>query len=78
MTSDHRRSERTVDDGIGFKARGKAKYTIVYTDENGRRRKKTGVTDKAVTERIAHDIENQGCLETARTDRPEGRSVCTP
>ena len=42
-----------------FKSKGSAKYTILYTDENGHRRKKTGATDKAVSERMAHDIENK-------------------
>jgi len=46
-----------------FKARGKARYTILYVDENGRRRKKAGVTDKAVSERIAHDLENKVALK---------------
>ncbi|MGO8900535.1 MAG: hypothetical protein ACLQU5_19635, partial [Isosphaeraceae bacterium] len=45
-----------------FKPRGKSKYVIFYTDENGRRRKKTGATDKAVTERIARDLENRVVL----------------
>jgi hypothetical protein len=35
---------------------------IFYTDENGRRRKKTGATDEAVSERIARDIENRVAL----------------
>ena len=42
-----------------FKPRGKSKYVIFYTDESGRRRKKTGATDKTVTERIARDLENR-------------------
>jgi hypothetical protein len=46
-----------------FKASPRAKkYTILYFDENGKRRKKTGATDKAVTERIARDIENRVLL----------------
>src|SRR5262249_25287113 len=45
-----------------FKPGGKSKYVIFYTDENGRRRKKTGATDKAVSERIARDIENRVAL----------------
>ena len=46
-----------------FKASPRAKkYTILYFDENGKRRKKTGATDKAVTERIARDIENRVAL----------------
>jgi integrase len=45
-----------------FKAKGAAKYTILYVDETGRRRKKAGATDKAVSERIARDIENKIAL----------------
>src|SRR4051812_41495925 len=45
-----------------FKPKGSTKYVIFYTDENGRRRKKTGATDKAVTQRIARDIENRVAL----------------
>jgi integrase len=45
-----------------FKPKGKSKYIILYTDENGRRRKKTGATDKSVTQRIARDIENRVAL----------------
>ena len=42
-----------------FKPAGKSKYVILYHDENGHRRKKTGATDKQVTERIARDLENR-------------------
>ncbi len=45
-----------------FKPNGSSKYVIEYTDETGRRRKKIGATDKAVTERIARDIENKVAL----------------
>src|SRR5262245_9233002 len=45
-----------------FKPKGKSRYVILYHDENGRRRKKIGVTDKAVSERIAHDLENKVAL----------------
>src|SRR5262245_47050655 len=45
-----------------FKPKRKTKYVIFYTDETGRRRKKTGASDKAVTERIARDIENRVAL----------------
>ena len=41
-----------------FKAKGAAKYTIFYTDENGKRRKKAGMTDKAMTQRLANKLEN--------------------
>jgi hypothetical protein len=44
-----------------FKPSGSSKYVIFYTDENGRR-KKTGATDKGVSERIARDIENRVAL----------------
>jgi integrase len=45
-----------------FKPTGAKKYVIIYVDETGRRRKKTGATDKAVSERIARDIENRVAL----------------
>jgi integrase len=45
-----------------FKSPGAKKWTILYFDENGVRRKKTGAPDKAVTERIAADIENRVAL----------------
>jgi hypothetical protein len=45
-----------------FKPTGKSKYAIFYTDETGRRRKKVGTADKAVSERIARDIENRVAL----------------
>jgi integrase len=45
-----------------FKPKGKTKYVILYMDDNGRRRKKIGATDKTVTQRIARDIENRVAL----------------
>jgi integrase len=45
-----------------FKPAGKTKYTILFFDANGRRRKKVGTTDKVVTERIARDLENKVAL----------------
>ena len=45
-----------------FKPKGKAKYVIMYVDATGRRRKKVGATDKAVTQRIANDLENRVAL----------------
>lgn len=45
-----------------FKPAGKSKYVIFYHDEDGKRHKKTGATDKQVTERIARDIENRMAL----------------
>ena len=42
-----------------FKAKGAKRYTILYFDENGQRRKKAGTTDKAVSERIARDLEKE-------------------
>jgi hypothetical protein len=49
-------------DGQHLQAEGKAKYVILYTDENGRRRKKAGATDKAVAQRIAAKLENDVAL----------------
>jgi integrase len=48
-----------------FKPAGKSKYRIEYTDELGRRRKATGASDKAVTQRIAADLENKVALRRA-------------
>jgi integrase/recombinase XerD len=45
-----------------FKPKGKTKYVIFYTDETGRRRKKIGATDKAVTQRMAAKLENDVAL----------------
>ena len=45
-----------------FKANGAKKYTIVYTDESGRRRKAVGTTDKRVSERIAAKLEEDVAL----------------
>jgi integrase len=45
-----------------FKPAGARKYVILYHDESGKRRKKTGGTDKQVTERIARDLENRVAL----------------
>ena len=45
-----------------FKPKGSKKYVILYSDENGRRRKKTGATDKTVTKQIARDLENKVAL----------------
>jgi hypothetical protein len=42
-----------------FKLAGKSKYVIIYTDENGKRRKKIGATDKAVSQRLANELENK-------------------
>ncbi len=42
-----------------FKQKDTGKYVIVYRDETGRRRKKIGTKDRAVTERIARHLENK-------------------
>ena len=36
-----------------------AKYIIEYRDANGKRHRKSGCTDKAMTQRLAKDIENR-------------------
>ena len=64
-----------------FKVAGAKKYTILYTDENGRRRKKgAGVTDKTVAERIARDLENKVALrrEGVIGARDEAYAACRP
>jgi hypothetical protein len=45
-----------------FKADGAKKYTILWYDENGRRHKRAGATDKGVSQRIANSLENQVAL----------------
>ena len=57
-----------------FKPKGKSKYEISYKDETGRRRKKVGTTDKAVTRRIANDLENKVALRRAGLIDPRDES----
>jgi hypothetical protein len=45
-----------------FKPRGNSKYAMLYFDENGRRRKANGCTDKAESKRIANKLENEVAL----------------
>jgi integrase len=47
---------------------------IIYTDETSRRRKKTGATDKAVSERIGHDLENKVALRRQGLIDPKAES----
>jgi hypothetical protein len=66
-----------------FKPKNKSKYVILYTDETGRRRKKTGATDKAVTQRIARDLENRVVLRRegvidAKADTPSSATRRAP
>jgi integrase len=42
-----------------FKSKGKTEYTIVYTDEHGKRRKKRGYTDKKESDRLAAELETR-------------------
>jgi integrase len=56
-----------------FKPKGSRKYVILYFDENGKRRKVTGSTDRVVSDRLARDLENRVLLRregiiTARDD----------
>jgi hypothetical protein len=44
-----------------FKAAGASKYTIIYHDGT-RRRKVTGTTDKAISQRIANELEAKVAL----------------
>jgi hypothetical protein len=48
-----------------FKPAGSRKYVIMWRDENGKRHKQTGCTDKAESERIGNDTENQKALRRA-------------
>jgi site-specific recombinase XerC len=60
-----------------FKPKGKTKYIIFYTDENGRRRKKVGTTDKGVTQRIARDLENRAALRREGLIDPRSDAYAT-
>jgi integrase len=57
-----------------YKPPGRKKYIIEYFDENGDRRRKTGATDKAVTERLARDIENRVLLRREGLIDPKDES----
>jgi integrase len=57
-----------------FKPANKSKYVIIYTDDNGRRRKKVGTADKIVTERIARDLENRVALRREGLVDPKAES----
>ena len=60
-----------------FKPKGKAKYVILYQDEQGRRRKKVGATDKGVTQRIAREIENRVALRREGLIDPKADAYAT-
>jgi integrase len=57
-----------------FKPAGKSKYVIIYTDEIGRRRKKIGATDKAVTQRLANELENRVAMRKGGLVDPAAES----
>jgi integrase len=57
-----------------FKPTGSDKYLITYRDENGHRRKKWGTHDKAVTQRIANDLENKIALRVEGLVDPRDES----
>src|SRR5262245_16890264 len=42
-----------------FKAKGAKKFTIIYTDEHGKRRKKRGYSDKGETMKLARKLEDR-------------------
>jgi site-specific recombinase XerD len=42
-----------------FKVKGATRYTIVFTDEHGKRRKKRGYTDKRESDRLATELEDR-------------------
>lgn len=56
------------------KPEGAKKWVIYWYDETGRRRKKTGTTDKGVTERIARELENQVALRRAGLVDPKAEA----
>ena len=60
-----------------YKPAGKSKYIIEYTNENGKRCRKTGATDKGVTQRIANDLENRVALRREGLIDPKAESFKT-
>jgi integrase len=58
-----------------YKPAGRSKYIIEYLDENGDRRRKTGATDKTVTERLARDLENRVLLRREGLIDPKAESL---
>ena len=60
-----------------FKPAGKTRYRIEYTDEHGRRRKATGATDKAVSQRIANELEANVALRRQGLIDPKAESLAT-
>ena len=64
-------AKKGASDGIDLQVQGATKYTIFYTDENGKRRKKTGATDKGVSQRIANDLENKALLRRQGLTNPK-------
>jgi len=57
-----------------FKPAGRTKYIIEYTNEDGKRCRKTGATDKGVTQRIANDLENRVALRREGLIDPKAES----
>jgi integrase len=57
-----------------FKAKGDKRYTILYYDENRKRRKKTGYTDKAETRRLANELEDQARRRRDGLDDPRAEA----
>jgi integrase len=57
-----------------FKPAGRTKYVIEYTNENGKRCRKAGATDKGVTQRIANDLENRVALRREGLIDPKAES----
>jgi integrase len=54
-----------------FKPKGKAEYYVVYTDHDGRRRKKRAFTDKRESERLARDLEERARKVKLGLDDPK-------
>jgi hypothetical protein len=57
-----------------FKSDGDMKYTILYTDEHGKRRKKTSYSDKKRSDRPAMSLKERE-REPRRAGRSQSRSI---
>ena len=57
-----------------FKTKSSDRYTILYYDENGTRRKKTGYTDKRESQRLAVKLEDQARRIRDGLDDPKDKA----
>lgn len=57
-----------------FKLPGARKYTIVWTDENGKRHKKAGYADRTASKRLGDDLERKAAMRRDGLIDPEAEA----